>query len=80
VSRRITVRVRGLPVDVVYADRGGWDIGWYFASVNWRMIDYGRMADLTRREILAIDAACLADLRERRGEWNRRKREMRHAG
>ena len=79
-SRRITVRVRGLPVDVVYVDRGAGDVGWYFASVNGQMIDYGRMSDLTRAEILAIDAACLADLRERRGEWNRRKREMHHAG
>jgi hypothetical protein len=79
-SRRITVSVRGLPVEVVYTDRGCYEPAWYFASVNWRMIDYDRMADLTRREILAIDAACLADLRKRRGEWNRRKREMRHAG
>ena len=78
-SRRITVRVRGLPVNVVYVDRGGCDVGWYFASVNWRMIDYGRMSDLTRAEIRAIDAACLADLRERRRDWNQRKREMRHA-
>lgn len=70
-SRRITVRVRGLPCDVVYADRGGYDVGWYFASVNWRMIvDY----DLTRGEILAVDAACLADLRERRADWCRRLR------
>ena len=73
-SRRITVRVRGLPVDVVYADRGGGELSWWFATVNWRMLDYDRISDLTRAEILAIDAACIADLRERRVEWTRRLR------
>jgi hypothetical protein len=72
VSRRITVSVRGLPCDVVYRERGGWGIGWYFASINWRMADCERLSALTRGEILAIDAACLADLVERRQDWNRR--------
>jgi hypothetical protein len=78
VSRRITVSVRGLPVEVVYTDRGCYEPAWYFATVNWRMIDYGQFRELTRGEVRAIDAACLADLVERRQDWNRRKELRRH--
>lgn len=78
--RRITVKVRGLPCDVVYRERGLWEVVWYLASIHWRLIENREVVGLTRGEILAIDAACLADLRERRADWCRRKREMRHAG
>ena len=80
-TRRLSVEVRGLPVEVVYAERGQ-DVAWYFASINWRMVDYGRLAKLTEREIRAIDAACVSDCMERRRAWNRRlsaRREMQHA-
>jgi hypothetical protein len=81
VSRRLGVTVRGLPVEVVYTERGH-DVAWYFASINWRMIEYRKLAQLTEREIRAIDAACVSDLLERRRDWQRQlsaRREVRHA-
>jgi hypothetical protein len=80
-SRRLSVTVRGLPVEVVYTERGQ-DVVWYLASVNWRLIACDRPLALTDREIRAIDAACMSDLIERRRAWQRQlsaRREVRHA-
>lgn len=84
-SRRISVTVRGLPVDVVYTERGpSYDFAWYFADINWRMID-DRVGDLCRlsdREIRNIEVAIAIDLCKRRCDWHRRlaaRREAAHA-
>lgn len=80
-SRRLSVTVRGLPVDLVYTERGQ-DVVWYLASVNWRMLACDRPLALTEREVRAIDAACVSDLLERRRAWNRQlsdRRELTHA-
>lgn len=82
-SRRLRMNVRGLPVDVVYNDRGGGDVVWYLASINWRLLANDRPLALTRREILAIDARCLADLQKRRQDWRHQlstRREATHGG
>lgn len=77
-SRRLSVEVRGLPVDVVYTERGQ-DVVWYLASINWRLIECDRPLALTRGEIIAIDAACLSDRAERRRAWNRQLTARREA-
>ena len=81
-SRRISALVRGLPVDVVYTERAH-DVVWYFASINWHMVErVGDLSRLTSREIRAVDAACVSDLLERRRAWNRQlaaRRELAHA-
>lgn len=77
-SRRLRVQVRGLPVDVVYSERGQ-DVVWYLASINWRLLTGDRPLGLTEPEIRAIDTRCVADRNKRRRAWNRQLTARREA-
>jgi hypothetical protein len=67
-GRVITVTVRGLDVQVLYREGAHYEPVWHFHQAG---SHFRALRHLTEREMQAIDAACLADLVERRDAWRR---------